>query len=70
MRYDSLTYDELERIHTAEPNNLNVAIALAAAAKKRIAELESEVVALKAEIRQSELEHDRKINSIRGLIDG
>ncbi len=64
MRYDSLTYDELERLHTADPNNVNVAIALAAAAKQRIVELEGEVEELKAEMKENEL-----LDTIRDLID-
>lgn len=58
MRYDSLSYNELERLHTADPNNVNVAIALAHAAKKRIEELEGEVE-----------KHVEQLGAIRALLD-
>lgn len=62
MRYESLSYDELERLHTADPNNVNIAIALAAAAVKRIGELEGELEAVNRD-------HDKLLQSIRKLLD-
>lgn len=69
MRYESLSYNELERLHTADPNNVNVAIALAHAAKERIDELEGEIADLQDEIRESDEEHVEQLGAIRALLD-